>query len=633
MNFRYDINGLRAIAVIAVVLFHFNPAWVPGGFAGVDVFFVISGFLMTGIIFRGLENDSFNLFKFYVARAHRIIPALLAVCVAVLVLGWLFLPPFEYKPLGKHIASSVVFLSNFVYWKEAGYFGVASHSKWLLHTWSLSVEWQFYIIYPLVLLGLKRFLSLENLKRLIVLGTVLGFAFSVVATMKWSNPAYYLLPTRAWEMMMGGVAFLYPWNLTDQKKKLVEIAGLVLILGAYAFVSSDNLWPGYLAIIPVLGAYLMIVANQQSSVITNNLAFQNIGKWSYSIYLWHWPVMVFGYVFELDAWIYPGIVISFFLGMLSFKFIEQFKFPIENVNFKNTLQVSVFSCVLFSGVLVFKNHGFEYRYSSLVEDVVNLERLGKISKAWEFTGYPEPNNLFTDPVSKLKAIGSNSKSKTLLVGDSHSYQYMNSFDFLEGSSSYNSVVFQQPSFPPRIEDFPNDPAISVVAISYFWGYKYGSPNVKQELRCCGNGKNRTVGRISIPYKTKEEMDLIDSKLERYISELQSMGKKVIVVLDNPFGEELNAQSMLYRTGFKISLKPNMVLTKKDAEERSHDTRDRLLSIAKKFDIEVIDPIAHLCSSGVCNAFSPNNDLIYKDYDHISLYASRNSVSYIRDIVK
>ena len=273
MNFRYDINGLRAIAVIAVVLFHFNPTWVPGGFAGVDVFFVISGFLMTGIIFRGLESDSLNLFKFYVARANRIIPALAVLCLVLLVFGWFYLTSLDYKTLSKHLASSIGFVSNVVYWRESGYFDATSYEKWLLHTWSLSVEWQFYILYPVVLIILKEFLSLENLKRIIILGTVLSFGLSVIATMKWPNPAYYLLPTRAWEMMIGGIAFLYPWNLSKNKKKLTEITGFLLILASYIFVSSAIPWPGYFAIFPVLGAYLVIISNQQSSIITNNKFF------------------------------------------------------------------------------------------------------------------------------------------------------------------------------------------------------------------------------------------------------------------------------------------------------------------------------------------------------------------------
>lgn len=323
MTFRYDINGLRAIAVIAVVLYHFNPAWAPGGFAGVDVFFVISGFLMTGIIFRGLEGNHFNLFRFYLARANRIIPALLVLCLTLLILGWFFLTPYDYKVLGKHLASSMGFLSNVIYLRESGYFDTASHDKWLLHTWSLSVEWQFYIIYPIFLIVLTRFLSLDNVKRIIIIGTIVGFIFSIIATLKFPVSAYYILPTRAWEMMIGGLAFLYPYNLNDKRNKIIELMGLFLIVSSYIFISNDISWPGYAAMFPVLGAYLIIFSNQQSSIITNNVIFQYLGKWSYSIYLWHWPVVVYINQFGVSDWNVYGIVVSIVLGFMSYTFIER----------------------------------------------------------------------------------------------------------------------------------------------------------------------------------------------------------------------------------------------------------------------------------------------------------------------
>ncbi|MFT7682398.1 MAG: peptidoglycan/LPS O-acetylase OafA/YrhL, partial [Moritella dasanensis] len=150
MKFRTDLNGLRAIALIAVVLFHFNPSIAPGGFAGVDIFFVISGFLMTGIIFKGLNTNSLNLAEFYLCRANRIIPPLALLCFTLLLFGWFLLPPMDYINLGMHAASSVSFLSNITYFYEADYFDAGAYEKWLLHTWSLSVEWQFYIIYPII---------------------------------------------------------------------------------------------------------------------------------------------------------------------------------------------------------------------------------------------------------------------------------------------------------------------------------------------------------------------------------------------------------------------------------------------------------------------------------------------------
>jgi len=182
MNFRQDINGLRAIAVLAVILFHFNPAWLPGGFAGVDVFFVISGYLMTSIIYRGLSNDNLSVLQFYLARGRRIIPALLAPCLLLLVLGWFVFLPLDYAALGKHVAASVSFVSNMVYWKESSYFAAGAHEKWLLHTWSLSVEWQFYLLYPLCLLVLKRWFGLKSLRWLLLAGSVLGYGLACYAS-------------------------------------------------------------------------------------------------------------------------------------------------------------------------------------------------------------------------------------------------------------------------------------------------------------------------------------------------------------------------------------------------------------------------------------------------------------------
>ena len=335
LQFRKDINGLRAIAVIAVVLFHFNASWVPGGFAGVDVFFVISGFLMTGIIFRGIEQEKFSILKFYVARANRIVPALAFLCLVLLLLSWSYLTPLEYKALGKHAGNSVIFLSNFIYWKESGYFDVSSHEKWLLHTWSLSVEWQFYIIYPLALVAMRKFMSMKTMKIAVLSGAALGFVFCFFATYKWPNLAYYLLSTRAWEMMIGGVAYLYPLTLKDRRKKLLECFGVILIISSYFLISKDNPWPGYLAIFPVVGAYLVIQAQCNDSLITCNRIFQKLGAWSYSIYLWHWPLVVTIYYFSLnDMFVYLGIALSVLFGFLSNKYIEKIRFRND---FKNPL--------------------------------------------------------------------------------------------------------------------------------------------------------------------------------------------------------------------------------------------------------------------------------------------------------
>lgn len=429
MAFRKDINGLRAIAVIAVVLFHFNPTWVSGGFAGVDVFFVISGFLMTGIIFRGLEKDDFSILKFYVARANRIIPALAVVCIVLLVFGWFYLTPLDYKTLGKHTVGSVGFISNIVYWRESGYFDASSLEKWLLHTWSLSVEWQFYILYPLVLIAVRKFISIKALKPFVLACTVLSFILSVILTYDWPTAAYYLLPTRAWEMLIGGIAYLYPITANEKQKRVLELTGLLFIVGAYFTTSAETPWPGYIALFPVFGTYLIIISERNNSLFTSNVVFQKIGLWSYSIYLWHWPLVVAIYSFSLDSnFSYLGMILSVFLGFLSHKYIETIRFNSshrwKDFHRVKLIYISVFMIGL--GVLLYTSNGvdLEIRKGASSEQArflnfyaVQHQNLDDAYwlKCNTYTSMNDKNSYDTDPVCTDKS----GDGGVFLWGDSH----------------------------------------------------------------------------------------------------------------------------------------------------------------------------------------------------------------------
>ena len=439
MHFRKDINGLRAIAVLAVVLFHFNENWMPGGFAGVDVFFVISGFLMTGIIFRGIDKKRFSIINFYIDRANRIIPALALVCFVLLCFGWFYLTPLDYKALGKHALGSIGFISNIIYLKESGYFDAASHEKWLLHTWSLSVEWQFYIIYPLVLVILRKLISEKTTKTVLLLGTILGFMFCVFSTYKWPDAAYYLLPTRAWEMMMGGIAYLYPFTLNEKKKKVIEWSGLALIASSYAFIDKENSWPGYLALLPVLGSFLIIQASRNDSFITGNIAFQKIGSWSYSIYLWHWPLVVSIAYFSLnDSYLFVGLALSILLGYLSSKYVETIKFNINKTrltSYLNYKPAHIALVVFATASATFINNGFISRFDE-IDNITDLESnresseiyyRTKLMNAFSNDGEPYENSFLctldggrqstSSAIECLtKKLG---KSGYLIIGDSH----------------------------------------------------------------------------------------------------------------------------------------------------------------------------------------------------------------------
>jgi peptidoglycan/LPS O-acetylase OafA/YrhL len=430
MNFRKDINGLRALAVISVVIFHFNADWLPGGFAGVDVFFVISGFLMTGIIFRGIDKNNFSIIRFYIARANRIIPALALLCLILLIFGWLYLIPLDYGALGYHIVSSLSFTSNIIYWKEAGYFDVASHDKWLLHTWSLSVEWQFYIIYPLTLIALKRLTSIKNLKTIILVGAVVSFLFCIFATYRWPEASYFLLPTRAWEMMFGGIAYLYPISMDNAKKKAVERLGLALIIGSYFLISKDNYWPGYLALFPVFGAFLVISAERDDSLIIGNFFIQKIGAWSYSIYLWHWPLVVAIYYYSLSSiFVFFGLFFSFFLGFLSYRYVEGIRFELvfsRLVHIFKCIPVYIALIVIFLGGVVFYTDGISSRFNLSLESARDFKKINKQlimplrSNGYCFYSFNEGVDVVDTEVGTDCYLGAkDEKPLTLLFGDSY----------------------------------------------------------------------------------------------------------------------------------------------------------------------------------------------------------------------
>ncbi|MFC0667586.1 acyltransferase family protein [Azotobacter chroococcum] len=327
-EFRRDINGLRAWAVMAVVLYHFGIAGFGGGFVGVDVFFVISGFLMSGIIAKGLQRGDFSLWDFYLARARRILPALIVLAAVLLAVGWFFLMPKEYETLGGHARRTLLFASNLRYLQESGYFDDDAHEKWLLHSWSLSVEWQFYLLLPVLLLAVWRLFPGRRAMVLLQVPLLLA-SFGVCVALTLSEPpkAFYLLQSRAWEFLAGGLLFLFGENLrfSARTRLGLEWLGLLAIVSAVVFLDSSSLWPGWLALVPCIGALSVLLAQRGDSPWTGNAVAQWLGTRSYSIYLWHWP-LVAGLAYcerlESPAWVLSALFATLLLGQLSYALIE-----------------------------------------------------------------------------------------------------------------------------------------------------------------------------------------------------------------------------------------------------------------------------------------------------------------------
>ena len=298
-TYRPDIDGLRALAVVSIVIFHAIPSILPGGFIGVDIFFVISGYLISSIIFKSVQSGSFSFADFYMKRANRIFPTLSLVLAVCLTFGWFSLYSDEYMQLGKHTAAGAGFVANIVLLMESGYFDTASEAKVLLHLWSLGIEEQFYLIWPVLILIFKRS------KKAILLVLLLVIALSFIANIYYINVdptvTYYSPLTRLWELAFGALlayqGFHYRSNHIAAKKihHVISVVGFVLILIFSFFVTKAD-FPGWKAALPVAGAFMIIGSGHDAFVnkyVLSRKPLVFIGLISYPLYLWHWPVFTF----------------------------------------------------------------------------------------------------------------------------------------------------------------------------------------------------------------------------------------------------------------------------------------------------------------------------------------------------
>lgn len=366
-KYRADIDGLRAIAVLSVVIFHSFPSLISAGFIGVDIFFVISGFLISGIIFSNLEHDRFSLVEFYRRRINRIFPALLLVLICSFTFGWFVLLADEYKQLGKHIVGGTGFFSNILLWRESGYFDNAAELKPLLHLWSLAIEEQFYIIWPLLL----AFVWKRKWSFVAITATVAAISFAVnIYTIGKDTTASFFLPApRFWELMIGGLLAyiaLHKPHLNGQYKNAQSILGVVLLALGLVLINKERAFPGWWALLPTLGAFFIISAGQKAwfnnHVLSNRLLVW-FGLISYPLYLWHWPVLSFARIIESETPSgeirFGAVVISILLAWLTFRLIEK---PIRFGKYGGASTLAMIFLMLViggAGYLSFKKNGVE----------------------------------------------------------------------------------------------------------------------------------------------------------------------------------------------------------------------------------------------------------------------------------
>ena len=460
-NYRPDIDGLRALAVLSVVIFHAFPARLPGGFIGVDIFFVISGYLISGIIFSELAQKSFRLSHFYARRIRRIFPALVLVLCTCASLGWFILLTTEYAQLGRHIAASSGFIQNIVLWSERSYFDTLADTKPLLHLWSLGVEEQFYLVWPVLLVALSK--STGALWRRMVTLAVLSLIWSIWSTHTDATAAFYSPFSRFWELLVGA---MLAWHTHTQaandsailirarNSNLLAASGFVLIGCGFIFIDNKSSFPGVWAILPVFGAALIVRAGPQAwlnrKVLSHPVAVW-FGLISYPLYLWHWPLLSFARILENET---PSrvtrvfiIILSIALAWLTYRLVER---KIRFAAHRTQLIATIWLCAAVCMLAIFGS--WVYLQNGLPDRLV----VGKSTQTADFISMNAPPESSCNPLNVTQSIlpfctlyASPRPKKTIVLwGDSTVLSWLPVFLTIAKEQNYSVVKISHFSCPP-----------------------------------------------------------------------------------------------------------------------------------------------------------------------------------------
>jgi len=653
LDYRPDIDGLRAIAVLAVIGFHAFPAWIRGGFVGVDVFFVISGYLISTILLSGMERGSFRFSQFYIRRIRRIFPALIVVLLACMVAGWLVLFSFEYKMLGKHVAGSAAFISNFVLWNEAGYFDKAAETKPLLHIWSLGIEEQFYIFWPLLLyLAWRLRTAILPLLLLLLIGS---FALNV-RTVGIDTAADYFSPlTRFWELMAGAVLAylsLYPLVLQCISRRLSPnafswlgaarasypaannvkaICGLLLVVTAVLMIDGSKGYPGWWALLPVAGTYLLIAAGPNTWIGNRLLATKMlvaVGLISYPLYLWHWPLLSFIHIVNGTA---PSaaatalaILLSFALALLTYLFVEKpLRFG-KSAPIKAAALLVGMAVISSAGYFTYDKDGFTFRNPG-AEDLVAAAQ-----------DYEHSSGL---------TLGNPNAPETILVGDSTMGQYIPRVRQLIEQHAIdlnrNRIMFDVLGGCPPIPDIARDvnPAcapfidnvlptldgenVKTVALAAFWTTEFTI--TEYYLRA---DKSKVLLRDS-----EAVQDRALDNFSTLISHLVNAGKRVFVLLETPSSDTYDPATLAPTGWRRLLARPKIPEspTRSQMEKFVGKISEKIQRVAEAAGARVIKPLDYLCDDEFCPIADKDGRLMYFNYDHLRRSYVRDHATYVDQI--
>lgn len=634
MKFRYDINALRALAVAAVVLFHYKANFASGGFVGVDIFFAISGYLMTAIIVGRFAVGKFSLWQYYCDRAKRIVPGLLGLVFGFLAAGYFVLEPATYHYLGSTSIAALLFFSNFRFWEAAAYFDPQSDVKWLLHTWSLSAECQFYLAYPILLMGLYK---LERMRRHLEL-ILWALALLSLASCVWlsvSQPAtaFYLLPPRAWELIAGGIIALQFPNARKRYAPALIGGGFLLIGSSIAFCDKNLPWPYYWAILPVFGTCLILAANRADAAIFRVKIVQKIGLWSYSIYLWHWPVAVagvyFGFRTTTSAKIIAQIVIVIAILEAGSQALALCKCFIEArlIAFSRPRLIGDAAALgltlAFAGVITV-NHGLASRRPD------GLRQFGAYEMALKDWDYPDQCN-GTDANGNLRPcrLGAADDRGILFIGDSFAMQIYGRFAEVAKRDSGSSFTFLASSSCPPVTgirivhdqfkcngffdkalQFAQARRFARIVLVSNWD-AYFRPEFGKVCFEIANGcRTETKPQSFYPL-----LDAALSRLRARLLDLKNRGAEIVLIGTTPSGvwnvpAELARRKFLGRDTADVEF-----IDRAQFSDYTYPVRRRLITLAEEIGGKFVDPLDSLCDTRRCPTVDSQGTPYFRDESH------------------
>jgi peptidoglycan/LPS O-acetylase OafA/YrhL len=625
-SYRPDIDGLRSIAVLLVLVFHFNLVGIgKAGFIGVDVFFVISGFLISSLIWSQLEKGRFALSTFYLRRFRRLAPAFICVQLLLLACAYFLFLPNDVADLIKQTVFAQTYLINFYLWKSVNYFGLQAENISLLHCWSLAVEEQFYLTYPLLLIGVHRY-ARRYFPVFLVAIAAASFALNVALVGKHAGAAFYLLPARAWELALGALlSFAQEWfRRHEWPRHVAALLGTAAIAAGVALYTPLVAFPGYFALYPTLGAAALILAGTGTgswlSPILSCRPMVYIGRVSYSLYLIHWPVRILieSSIPEYTVgWRWFSFLVSLAMTSVLFHLVED---PVRKGTvfasgrrFVAAYAVGV-TAVMVVAFSAYRTGGWRFRFPAEAVHMADYEKdQNEAGRHCEYAGAAWEKQL---PTCRLGAP--NAKPEWFLLGDSHAWALAPAFSqFLDSRNQGGQTIFIHACMPVlglgndqckafasnTIGHIIRDPEISTVVLASIW---------RQEFE-----GDFLVGPGNIPFKGDERAVVFKQQFAETVRRLADAGKRVIVWEAIPTAKQSVPKALAWERISHRSI--DIATTRRDHEQLFRFLSEAILE-ARPMIWATVSPAAAMCQSGGC-VLEDNGIPLYFDNNHPSLSGS------------